>query len=217
MKLSPHPFPHRSLFLGSYLIIHNAWYLVGDNKVVGGMTEGKAGWTNERILIQITIVQACMHAKLLQLCLTLCDPMDCSPLDSRQEYRNGLPCPSPGNLLTPTSLMSPALAGGFFTTSAIQATDTLLRKSTGHAIASGFPAGLDGKASAMRETWVRSQGWKGPLEKEMATHSSTLAWKISWTEELGRLQSMGSQRVGHDWMTSFHLSHYWRKIKTGDV
>ena len=89
-----------------------------------------------------------MHAKLLQLCLTLCDPMDCSPLGSRQEYWNGLPCPSPGNLLTPTSLMSPALAGGFFTTSAIQATDTLLRKSTGHAIASGFPAGSDGKASA---------------------------------------------------------------------
>ena len=51
---------------------------------------------------------------------------------------------------------------------------------------------------AMQETWVRSHGWKGPLEKEMATHSSTLAWKISWMEELGRLQSMGSQRVGHD-------------------
>ena len=50
----------------------------------------------------------------------------------------------------------------------------------------------------MRETWVRSLGRKDPLEKEMATHSSTLAWKIPWTEELGRLQSMGSQRVGHD-------------------
>jgi len=51
---------------------------------------------------------------------------------------------------------------------------------------------------AMRETWVRSQGWKDPLEKEMATHSSTLAWKIPWTEEPGGLQSMESQRVGHD-------------------
>ena len=51
---------------------------------------------------------------------------------------------------------------------------------------------------AMRETWVQSLGWEDPLEKEMATHSSTLAWKIPWTEEPGRLQPMGSQTVGHD-------------------
>ena len=51
---------------------------------------------------------------------------------------------------------------------------------------------------AMQETWVRFLGWEDPLEKEMATHSSTLAWKISWTEEPGGLQSMGSQRVGHN-------------------
>ena len=51
---------------------------------------------------------------------------------------------------------------------------------------------------AMRETWVRSLGWEHLLEKEMATHSSTLAWKIPWMEEPGRLQTMGSQRVGHD-------------------
>ena len=51
---------------------------------------------------------------------------------------------------------------------------------------------------AMQETRVRSLGWEDTLEKEMATHSSTLAWKIPWTEEPGRLQSMGSQRVGHD-------------------
>ena len=50
----------------------------------------------------------------------------------------------------------------------------------------------------MRETGVQSLGREDPLEKEMTTHSSTLAWKIPWTEELGRLQSMGSQRVGHD-------------------
>ena len=54
----------------------------------------------------------------------------------------------------------------------------------------------------MRETRVQSLGWEDPLEKEMATHSSTLAWKIPWTEEPGRLQSMGSQRVRHDWATS---------------
>ena len=50
----------------------------------------------------------------------------------------------------------------------------------------------------MRETWVRSLGWEDPLEKEMATHSSILAWRIPWTEEPGGLQSMGSQRVRHD-------------------
>ena len=51
---------------------------------------------------------------------------------------------------------------------------------------------------AMQETRVRSLGQEDPLEKEMATHSSTLDWKIPWTEEPGRLQSMGSLRVGHD-------------------
>ena len=51
---------------------------------------------------------------------------------------------------------------------------------------------------AMQETWVQSLGWEDPLEKEMATHSSILAWKIPWTEDPGRLQSMGSQRVRHN-------------------
>ena len=50
---------------------------------------------------------------------------------------------------------------------------------------------------AMQKTQVQSLGWEDPPEKEMATHSSILAWKISWIEEPGRLQSMGSQRVGH--------------------
>ena len=50
----------------------------------------------------------------------------------------------------------------------------------------------------MQETRLQSFGWKDPLEKKMATHSSILAWKIPWTEEPGRLQPMGSQRVGHN-------------------
>ena len=50
----------------------------------------------------------------------------------------------------------------------------------------------------MRETRLRSLGWEDPLEKEMATHFSTLAWKMPWTKEPGTLQSTGSQRVGHD-------------------
>ena len=51
---------------------------------------------------------------------------------------------------------------------------------------------------ATQETWVQFLGWEDPLEKHMATHSSILAWRIPRTEEPGRLQSMGSQRVGHD-------------------
>ena len=62
------------------------------------------------------------------------------------------------------------------------------------------------RLSAMWETWVQPLGcWEDPLETEMATHSSTLAWKIPWMEEPGGLQSMGLQRVGHDWETSLHF------------
>ena len=62
-----------------------------------------------------------------------------------------------------------------------------------------------------QETWVQSLGQEDPLEKEMATHSSTAAWKIPWMEETGRLQSMGSQRIGHDWATS--LVHWFDTCK----
>ena len=62
----------------------------------------------------------------------------------------------------------------------------------------------------MRETWVWSLGQEYPLGKEMATHSSTLAWKIPQTEEPGKLQSMGSQRVRHGWVTS--LTH-WETVR----
>ena len=65
----------------------------------------------------------------------------------------------------------------------------------------------------MRETWVRSLGREDPLEKEMAIHSSILAWRIPWTEKPSRLQSTGSQRVRHDWATSPHYKKvsvwYW--------
>ena len=54
----------------------------------------------------------------------------------------------------------------------------------------------------MSETQVRLLGQEDPLEKEMTTHSSILDWKISWTEEPGRLQSMGSQRAGHNWVSN---------------
>ena len=62
---------------------------------------------------------------------------------------------------------------------------------------------------AMWQTWVRSLGWEDLLEMGMATHSSILAWRIPWTEEPGQLQSIGSQRVGHDWATK----HIYNIIK----
>ena len=71
----------------------------------------------------------------------------------------------------------------------------------------GFPGSSDGKASACNAgTWVWPLGREDPLEKEIAIYSSTLAWKILWMEEPGRLQSIGSQRVRHDWATSLTLT-----------
>ena len=64
----------------------------------------------------------------------------------------------------------------------------------------------------MREARVWSLGREDPLEKEMATHSSILAWRIPWWEEPGRLQSTGSQRVRQDWATSLSLSHFVHNI-----
>ena len=69
----------------------------------------------------------------------------------------------------------------------------------------GFPGGSDGKESTYyQETWVQSLCWEDPLQKGMATHSNILAWRIAWTEETGGLESMGSQRVGHYWVTNIH-------------
>ena len=66
-------------------------------------------------------------------------------------------------------------------------------------LAQGFPSGSSVKnPSAMQEIWVRPLGQKDPLEKEMATHSSILAWKIPWTEEPGGLQFLGSQRLNNN-------------------
>ena len=73
----------------------------------------------------------------------------------------------------------------------------------------GFPSNSVVKnLPAMQETWVLSLGREDPLEEEMATHSRILDWEISWTEEPGRVQSMGSQRIGHDWMTN-HVRNLW--------
>ena len=62
---------------------------------------------------------------------------------------------------------------------------------------------------AMCETWVRSLSWEDPLENGVADHSSILAWRIPWTEELCRLQSMGLQRVGHDLASLHRVFNYF--------
>ena len=104
---------------------------------------------------------------------------------SRQEYWSGLPFPSPGDL--PSTGVQPGPP-------ALQ-TDTLLSEPPG--INASF-SWSSTTLSTMWETWVRYLSREDPLEKEMAAHSSAIAWKIPWTEEPGRLQSMESQRVGHD-------------------
>ena len=68
---------------------------------------------------------------------------------------------------------------------------------------------------AMWETWVRSLGREDPLEKEMATLFSIVAWRIPWTQEPGGQQSTGLQRVRHDWETSLSLSHFMRGFPGG--
>ena len=93
-----------------------------------------------------------------------------------------------------------------------------------HSIRTSLVAQMVKHLSTMRETQVQSLGWED-LEKEMEIHSSTIAWKIPWTEEPGSLQSMGSQRVRHDWVTSLSLSLrllkplvLWKqKLKSGKV
>ena len=73
-----------------------------------------------------------------------------------------------------------------------------------------FPAGSDGKASVCNVgTWVQSLGWEDPPEKEMAAHSSILAWRIRWIRDPGRLESIALQRVGHNWETSLSLFLYF--------
>ena len=129
---------------------------------------------------------------------------------SWHEYYSGLPFPPPGDLpnpgIEPMSLMIPALAGRFFTTTATweawvncMVCEFYLSKAvTKKCLRASLMAQIVKNLSEMQETWVGSLGWEVPLEKGMATHSSTLAWTIPLTLEPGGLQSMGLQRAGHD-------------------
>ena len=129
----------------------------------------------------------------------------------RQEYWNGLPFPSPGDLPDPEiqTMSSAWLEAQLVKESACNARDPGLisesRRYAGEGI--GYPlqyswASLMAQTvknlPAMQDTWVQSLAWEDPLEKGKATHSSILAWRIPWTKEPGRLQSIGSQRVRHN-------------------
>ena len=81
-------------------------------------------------------------------------------------------------------------------------------------LGSSLVAQMVKRLPTMWETWVRFLGWEDLLEKETATQSSTLAWKILWKEEPGRLLSMGSQRVGHDWVASLTHSYAIRVVSS---
>ena len=145
-------------------------------------------------------------------CPTLCDPLDCNLPGSSVHgifqarilewvaisYSRGSSPPSDWTHIH----MYPSSAGRFFTTVPLGNPNYFLRHE------SSLVAQTVKHLPTMWETWVQTLGQEVLLEKEMVTHSSILAWKIPWMEEPSRLQSMGSQRVGHDWATSisFFLS-----------
>ena len=123
-------------------------------------------------------------------------------IQAQLQFRSFVIVPSTWNVL-PSNIY---MAHSFIISKVILFLTTLdkIAKVTAHP---GFPSGSEGKdLPAMWETWVRSLGWEDPLEKEMAIHSSILAWRIPWMEEPGGPQSKGSQRIGHNWATSLSLS-----------
>ena len=155
-----------------------------------------------------------MRAQSLQSCLTLCNPVDCSLPGSSlcgviQARILEWVAMLSARVIFPTQGSNPHLLPW-------QADPLPLSHLENPALTQYWeiidgPSGSDGKASVY-DTGdpVRSLGWEDPLEKEMAIHSSPIAWRIPWTEEPGALQSVGSQRVGHNWATS--CSRLWEII-----
>jgi len=115
-----------------------------------------------------------------------------------------------------TELRNPPLFGGFHIDSrrwqgrSRGRGHTYMTNSCWYMAETSLVAQTEKHPPAMQETQVRSLGQEHPVEKEMATHSSILAWKIPWTEEPGGLQSVGLQRVGHDWVTDTHTHTHGR-------
>ena len=130
---------------------------------------------------------------------------------SRQEHWSELSFPSPGNLPDPgIEPGCPALQVDFYHLSHHIYVSCQITLSSVEVLIFYFQLSLVAQRlkhlPGMRETCVRSLVQEDPLEKEMATHSSTFAWRIPWREEPGRLQSMGLHRVGQDWATLLSLS-----------
>ena len=199
----------------------------------------------------------CVHAKSLQLCLTLCDPMDCSPpsssvheiLQARILELVAIPFSMASSWLRDQTCIS-CITGRFFTAEPLgkllflsSRDQVRLLHGAGGAhkfVFSGKEKNIEGPGDHLEDppkytgsSESNNNLWRaedahlkvlknvhrirtnliGFTEKAMAPHSSTLAWKIPWAAERGRLQSMGSLRVGHDWATSLSLftSMHWRR------
>ena len=158
------------------------------------------------LLSTLSIKQSIQFSSVTQSCPTLCDPMNCSTpglpvhhhlLEFTQTHVRRVgdaiqPSHPLWSLSPPTFILSQHQ--GLFKWISSDRADWL-----------SLVAQTEKHLSTMWETWVRSLGQEDPLEKEMAIHSSTITWKIPWTEEPGRLQSMGLERVGHDWVISLSL------------
>ena len=104
-----------------------------------------------------------------------------------------------GKIITPSNVGSPGITGVLWTRDKPKSTSNQLWQTCHLTIQASLVAQMVKNPPAMWGTWVRCLGWEDPLEKVMATHSSILAWRIPWTEESGSLQSIGSQKVRHNW------------------
>ena len=136
-------------------------------------------------------------AKLLQSSPTLCDPVTCSP-----------PGFSVHGILQARTLSGcRALLQGIFPTQGSNPSLPYLHWQVVTLPQAFLTAQLVKNLPAVWETWVQSLGWEDPLEKEMATHSSVLAWRIPWMEEPGGLQSMESQK-SQTWLSNFTSLHF---------
>ena len=147
-----------------------------------------------------------VKVKVAQSCPTLCNPMDCTVRWIFQtRILEWIAFPFSRGFSQPRDRTQVScIAGGFFTNWPIKLSFVpfLFFPAVQDPIRTSLVAQTVKRLPTMWESRVRSLGRKDPLKKEMATHSSILAWKIPWAEDPGRLQSMGSQRVGHDWATS---------------
>ena len=175
------------------------------------------GWSHEERDCYYYLVVLCSVKLVAQSCLMLWDPMDCSPprfsihgiFQARIQEWVAISF-SRGSSWPRNRTQVSCIAFRFFTTWATRrpcaAYRTLIPQQGLNPRAS-LVAQMVKNPPAIQKTQVQFLGGEDPLEKGMATHSSILAWGILWTEEPGGLQSMGSQRIRHDWVTNTETEH----------